>query len=340
MNWKVEMPQGLRVRPRRATALPARRVGAPARQPIRSSPTSPGQTVEGGRRPHAWTIMPDPDASATASSGASAGSWRPMDGTWRDDKGVDDWADLQGRRRRPRRTLARRRPRWRPSLWLDKKTREDEDFSRRVVVSARRSTPRRPRPRRRGWTRNVNVPEIINYMAIDRADPRHRRRVARTGGWLVTPRAPAAGRCGRGTSTGASPTRTRTRGRRSSPRTSSNKLYVAMLAHPQFREMYFRRLRTLADSYLVPGAFEAKWDAVAQTYPADWALDAAKWGGRTLAFARQKFLVGPQRSSGPHRQQHRGGEADPSVAVGQPRCGDQRDPVPARAVGTPASSSS
>ena len=73
---------------------------------------------------------------------------------------------------------------------------------------------------------------------------------------------------------------------------SSNKLYAAMLAYPDYSAMYYRRLRTVADQFLAPGRYEAQWDAIAQTYTADWALETAKWGLRSSDFARQKFIQG------------------------------------------------
>jgi hypothetical protein len=65
-----------------------------------------------------------------------------------------------------------------------------------------------------------------------------------------------------------------------------------VLAYPEFQQMFYRRLRTLADQFLAPGVYEAQWDAItARTLP-EWNLDRAMWGGYTPASARSAFLTG------------------------------------------------
>lgn len=57
-----------------------------------------------------------------------------------------------------------------------------------------------------------------------------------------------------------------------------NRLIGAILEQPEFREMYFRRLRTLYDDLLAPGRFEARIDALVAELSSEGARDASKWG--------------------------------------------------------------
>jgi hypothetical protein len=212
-----------------------------------------------------------------------------MDGEWRDDQGVDDWsiykADIGGAVGRTD------SPEELESLgWLDKKSREEEDFTDVWTLSNTVDAP--ASAAQKAWIyENVNVPELINYMAVN-SIIRHAdsgwynwwlaRDTEGTGRWEMwhwdfnwTFRTNA--------SDGKGPFLT--------PDTSNN-FTQAMLAYPEFREMYFRRLRTLADKFLPAGKYEAEWDAItAQTGP-DWQLDRARWGGYTPSGARTTFVNG------------------------------------------------
>jgi len=210
------------------------------------------------------------------------------DGAWRDARGVDDWAIYKGdggsvgRSSSPA-TLA-------ASGWLDKKTREDEDFtdvwtlSNTVDASASSS--------QQAWIyKNVNIPALINYMAINSIIRHHdsgwynwwlARDTEGTGRWemwhwdlnwiFTTP-----SQDGNGTFL--------------TPDTS-NRFTRAMLAYPEFRQMFYRRLRTLTDQFLAPGRFEAQWDAITARTQADWNLDRAKWGGYSPSSARTQLVNG------------------------------------------------
>ncbi len=57
-----------------------------------------------------------------------------------------------------------------------------------------------------------------------------------------------------------------------------NRLIDALLQEPDFREMYFRRLRTLMDELLAPGRYEARIDELAAKIQTEAALDRARWG--------------------------------------------------------------
>jgi PKD repeat protein len=210
------------------------------------------------------------------------------DGEWRKDQGVDDWAIYKGDAGSVGRTSS-------PSVleasgWLDKKTREDEDFT--DVWTLSNTVDAAPSAAQKAWIyQNVNVPELINYMAVN-SIIRHQdsgyynwwlaRDTADTGRWemwhwdlnwiFTTP-----SRDGKGEFL--------------TPDTSNN-FTQAMLAYPEFKEMFFRRLRTLADQFLPAGKYEAEWDAITAQTGADWNLDRAKWGGYTPSSARSAFLEG------------------------------------------------
>jgi PKD repeat protein len=210
------------------------------------------------------------------------------DGSWRDDQGVDDWAIYKG----DGGSLARRSSpqALEDSLWLDKKTRKDEDFSDAWTLSNNVDAP--ASAAQQAWIyQNVNVPEMVNYMAIN-SIIRHQdsgwynwwlaRDTEGTGRWemwqwdlnwiFTTPAEDGKGLF-------------------LTPDTS-NKFTTAMLNYPEIREMFFRRLRTLADEFLATGQYEAEWDAISNRTLADWNLDRAKWGGSTPAAKRDKFLLG------------------------------------------------
>ncbi len=57
-----------------------------------------------------------------------------------------------------------------------------------------------------------------------------------------------------------------------------NRITDALLAEPEIREMYYRRLRTLMDELLVEGRYEARIDELAALIADEAAADKAKWG--------------------------------------------------------------
>lgn len=211
-----------------------------------------------------------------------------MDGSWRNDKGVDTWAVYKGdgggvgKTSSPADLQARE--------WLDKKGRKKEDYTDVWTLSNTIDAP--ATPAQLAWIyRNVNVSELINYMATNAIIRHHdsgwynwwlARDTEGTGRWEMwhwdldwTFTTPA--RDGKGEFLTPD---------------SNNKFIKTMLAYPEFRQMYFRRLRTLADQFLAPGAYEAQWDAItAKTLP-DWRLDRSAWGGYTPEDARSKFIEG------------------------------------------------
>lgn len=222
-----------------------------------------------------------------------------MDGSWRDAQGVSKWSIYKGEGGSLRRTSS---PAvlaattsvnctgCEPEAWLDKKTREDEDFTDVWTLTQNVDAP--PSPAQRAWIeQNVNVPVLINYMAINSV-----MRHADSGwyNWWVARDTEGTGRWemwhwdldwifttddddGKGTFL--------------TPDTG-NRFTQAMLGYADYREMFFRRLRTLADQLLVAPRYENEWDALANPYLADWNLDRSLWGGYTPTGARNELLQG------------------------------------------------
>lgn len=210
------------------------------------------------------------------------------DGEWRADQGVEDWAIYKAdggaltRTRSPARLRAKN--------WLDKKTREQEGY--RDVWRLTDTVDRPKSAKQRSWLhRNANVPAMINYMAINSLI-RHQdsgwfnwwvaRDTAGTKRWelwhwdldwiFTTPAADGKGLF-------LTPD-------------SGNRFVRAMLNYPEFRAMFYRRLRTLSDRFLAPGAYETQWDAITARTVADWSLDHERWGGITPAASRHAFVAG------------------------------------------------
>jgi hypothetical protein len=73
---------------------------------------------------------------------------------------------------------------------------------------------------------------------------------------------------------------------------TSNRLTTALLRYAEIRSMFFRRLRTLSDQFLVPPSYENRWDGIVAPTLATWSLENAKWGGYTPTSARNSFLNG------------------------------------------------
>lgn len=283
VNWKVELPKGYTFDLGGKLPYPLDEF---ALQNFAPNFADVGWATVKGAGARALNLIP----VRTQRNGAFWSLGRIMeteDGEWRKDQGVEDWAIYKGDGGSVGRTSS-------PSAleasgWLDKKTRKDEDFT--DVWTLSNTVDAAPSPAQLAWIyQNVNVPELINYMAVN-AIIRHSdsgwynwwlaRDTAGTGRWdmwhwdlnwiFTTP--------------------TDGKGEFLTPDTSNN-FTQAMLAYPEFREMYFRRLRTLADEFLPTGTYEAQWDAITAQTKADWDLDRAKWGGYSPATARSAFLDG------------------------------------------------
>lgn len=221
------------------------------------------------------------------------------DGTWRDAQGVSKWSIYKGdggslgKTSSPAvlaTTTSAGCPLCQPEPWLDKKTREDETFADVWTLSQVLDAP--ASATQRAWIdQNVNVPELINYLAINSV-----MRHADSGwyNWWVARDTEGTGRwemwhwdLNWTFTTNADDGK----GEFLTPDTS-NRFTKAMLGYSDLREMFYRRLRTLADQLLVPDRYEQEWDAISTPYLSDWNLDRALWGGYTPSGSRTKFLTG------------------------------------------------
>lgn len=208
------------------------------------------------------------------------------DGIWREAEGVKKWAIYKGDSGSLR-TFATA-AQLQASLDLDKKTREDEDFS--DVWMLTQWANQGVSPAQKSWFEaNLNIPEIVNYMAVltvvRHTDSGWRnwyivRDTEGTGRWEMwhwdlnlTFRSPAQD----GGGAFLTPEK-------------SNFLLNALLSYPDYRAMYFRRLRTLTDKFLAPGYYESLYDTITAPFGNDVALDVAKWGGSNLAQLRTRFV--------------------------------------------------
>ena len=211
-----------------------------------------------------------------------------MDGRWRTDQGVTTWAIYKGEGGGLSRTSS-------PEVlesngWLNKKNRKDEDFT--DVWNLTNAIGGSASAAQQAWIyQNVNIPELVNYMAIN-GTIRH----ADSGSlnWWVARDTEGTGRWDMWhwdlNWIFTTPTRDG-KGVFLTPDTS-NRFTQAMLKYPEIRAMYFRRLRTLADQYLTAGKYEAQWDAISLRTTPDWNLNRAKWRGYTPSDARNAFLAG------------------------------------------------
>jgi hypothetical protein len=221
------------------------------------------------------------------------------DGDWRDAQGVSRWSIYKGEGGSLARTsspavLAATTsagcPLCQPEPWLDKKTREDEDYTDVWTLSQFLDAP--ASTTQRAWIdQNVNVPVMINYMAINSV-----LRHADSGwyNWWVARDTEGTGRwemwhwdLNWTFTTDA----VDGKGEFLTPDTS-NRFTRAMLGYPDLREMFHRRLRTLADQLLTPPSYEQQWDAISGPYLSDWNLDRTLWGGYTPSASRANFVTG------------------------------------------------
>lgn len=209
------------------------------------------------------------------------------DGSWRKAQNVKTWAIYKGSGGALAKTASPAA--LEAELWLNKKTRETEDFT--DVWDLTKAVDASASAAQLDWIYdNVNVPEMINYMAIN-AIIRHWD--SGWHNWYVARDTEGSGRWEMWqwdldltfgpVSDG--------RGDFLTPDTS-NRFTQAMLNYPEFQDMYYRRLRTLSDQLLVPGAYETQWDSISATTSPEWALDYAKWKTYSEGSTTTKFKQG------------------------------------------------
>jgi hypothetical protein len=217
------------------------------------------------------------------------------DSAWRKYWGVDDWAIYKGDAGALAKTPSQADLQTR--LWLDKKAREDEDYTDVWQLSQVVDAPASASQQR--WiANNVNVPELVNYLAITSLIRHtdsgfHNWFVARdtdgTGRWEmwhwdldVTFLNVSSDKFG----TFLDPS-------------GANRLNRAIMAYPEWREMYFRRLKTLIDTYYRNGDPESRYDQITAPYRSpDWELENAAWNLGSWQTFRRSF----HRATGDRRE--------------------------------------
>ena len=93
------------------------------------------------------------------------------------------------------------------------------------------------------------------------------------------------------------------------PGDQTSELMRAILAVPEWRDMYFRRLRTVVNQVLAPGRLEALYDAKVGPAQPESTLDLARWprqnGSATYAGLRTHCST-PSRPGGTRSPMTRG----------------------------------
>jgi hypothetical protein len=294
VNWKVELPSG------RTISLPA--FPYPMDEFALQRDVDPVADI-------AWSTVRDAGARSlgigpmrTQRNGefySVVRAMETMDGTWRDAQQVDKWAIYKGNggglatRSSPDSLAA-----WmvagcelcEPEPALEKKEREDEDYT--DVWNLTQAVDAPMSAAQKEWMfSNLNVPELVNYMAINVLI---RHQDSNWKNWWIVRDTEGTGRYEMWhwdlNWTFTTPAEDN-KGLWLTP-DGSNQLLQALIADPDIKAMFFRRLRTLSDTFLIPGRYEAQWDSITQPYLADWSLENAKWGGRDATLARIKFVQG------------------------------------------------
>ncbi len=217
------------------------------------------------------------------------------DGAWRKYWNVDDWAIYKGDKGALAKTASPAA--LEATLWLDKKAREDEDYTDVWQLSQVVDAPASVTQQR--WiANNVNVPELINYMAINslirHTDSGHHnwfvsRDTEGTGRWEmwhwdldVTFFNVSSDKFG----TFLDPS-------------GVNRLNRSIMAYPEWRQMYYRRLKSLIDTYYRNGDVERRYDEITTPYRTpDWDLENARWSLGSWQTFRRNF----HRATGDRRE--------------------------------------
>ncbi len=210
-----------------------------------------------------------------------------FDGTWRDREGYSDQQFYKAS------TGAFDANRTLEEVRFEKKNPADGDFAplRSLLAGIALSGT----AERDYMLANMDLPELLNYAAVTAILAHHDSSsknfyVAQnpeTGRWTMIPwdldHTLGKGCCGVN-STFVTPAETGDK---------TNDIMVALLAQPQWRDMYFRRLRTLVDDLLAPGRMEAVYDAKVGPAQPVATLDFAAWpytGTTTYARARTQLF--------------------------------------------------
>ena len=200
----------------------------------------------------------------TQRNGAFQGAYNlqeTFDGTWREREGYDDHQYFEAETS----AFAASRP---VNVRFTKKAPDETDYS--PLAAFLNGVNLTGNARRDYLLANADIPKMINYAAVT-AIVRARRLVVEElrpcpephdrslDHPPVGPRPHAGQRLLQVDSTFVTP---------AEPGDNTSALMVALLAVPQWRDMYFRRLRTLVNDILAPGRMEAVYDASHRSLPA------------------------------------------------------------------------
>ena len=209
-----------------------------------------------------------------------------FDGTWRDREGYSDQQFFKAE------TGAFSENRALEKRW-EKKNPSDEDFAplRSMVAGVELSGTARTNY----MAANMDIPQLINYAAVtailEHVDSSSKNfyvaQSPTTGRWTIVPwdldHTLGSGCC-QVNSTFVTP---------AEPGDKTNDIMAGLLANPDWKTMYFRRLRTLVDDLLAPGRMEAVYDANLGPAAPVSNLDFAAWpypGSWTYAKARSSLF--------------------------------------------------
>ncbi len=176
---------------------------------------------------------------------------------------------------------------------FEKKNPDDEDFT--TLAAFLNGVDLTGAAQKNNLLATANLPEMINY-AVATAIVEHTDSSTKnfylsqdptTGRWSVIPwdlDHTFGHKCCGVNSNFATP---------AEPGDQASELMAAILAVPEWKQMYFRRLRTVLNSVLATGRLEAVYDAKVGPAAPESALDFAKWPhtGGSLNFASQRTLL-------------------------------------------------
>jgi PKD repeat protein len=205
-----------------------------------------------------------------------------FDGTWRDREGYSDKGFYKAED-------AAWDPNQSPTFRFTKETPKDGDLS--PVLSFVNGVNLTGTARRNYLLANGNLPEIINYAAttaivqhVDSANHNfYLSQDLATGRWSILPW-DLDKTFGITCCTVDSPFVTP-----AEPGDKTNLLMQALLAEPDWKAMYFRRLRTLVDQLLAPGLLEGDFDRIMSPAQPEWAADLPLWpSSPSYSYASQR----------------------------------------------------
>lgn len=201
------------------------------------------------------------------------------DGVWRDAVGRDDWdlykAEAGRGRARGSAALLEASGDW------DKKEGDDDDWSGLHELTTVLDAPATAEQRDWMWE-HLNVPAMVNYAATV-AVIRHSD--SSWYNYYVTNDTNGTGRWEMYLWDLDSPFLTDAQdndGDFLTPAANGQKFMEALMGHPEFRQMFMRRFRTLIDEKLLPGFYEDQISSIASAYTAEYNLDRARFGGRSI----------------------------------------------------------